>query len=194
MQAGGQPLVSFVDVPEPARRLLRERFGEPALSRSDEHELPGAPVVVRFGAPPRPRRSVHLATAGTRVAADDDERFYLIDKAGRRAQLPATPADETLLVDPAIDARRGETLDQLAGRLFEWQLARRGMVALKGAAAVVPEGGVGLVGFGGSGKSSVLLTMLARATAYLAEERLVLCGPRTIAACPAPVWLALGRR
>ncbi|HUP68726.1 MAG TPA: hypothetical protein VM142_02815 [Acidimicrobiales bacterium] len=182
-------MVGFVDVPAVAAQMLVARLGP--MAQPDSSGEP--PVVVRFTPPPRPRSSVLLATAGARVAADDDERFFLLDRAGRRGQLPVTSGERVLLVDPAIDARPMGTLNQLAERLLEWQVAAHGMVMLKGSAVVVPEGGVALLGFAGSGKSSVLLAMLPDASAYLADERLVLSGPRTVAAWPAPVWLGLDR-
>lgn len=133
---GGRASVGFVDVPPPAARLLRARFGTMAqgLSRL------APPVTVRFSPPPVPRSSLVLTTAGVRVAADDGRRLFLLDQDGRRAQLPASANDEVLLVDPAIDARPYRTLHQLAERLLEWQVERQAMVALKGAAAVLPKG------------------------------------------------------
>lgn len=194
LHVGDRPMLQFTDSPAAAAQMLVARLGDRMVRAQAQGEGTEPPVVVRFAPPPRARSSVLLATAGVRVAADDEERFFLLDSRGRRGQLPATSSDRVLLVDPALDARPMGTLNQLTERLLEWQVAEHGMVALKGAAAVLPEGAVALVGFGGSGKSSVLLAMLPDASAYLADERLVLSGPRTVAAWPTPVWLSLGRR
>ena len=188
IRVGGLPLIELVDVPRHAVPMLRDRFDAAPVP----HQRPS--VVVRFGGAPPARSTVVLSSAGVRVAADDSARFSLLDGAGRQAQLPVVSHDTVLAVDPEIDAAHGATLHQLVERLLEWQMAQGGMVALKGAAAVVGGLGVALVGYGGSGKSSVLLELLRDADAYVTEERLVLTAPRTLAAWPGPVRLSLARR
>ncbi len=180
-------MLSFSEVPPAAGRLLEQRYGS-LMSQGSP-----APLEVRFARPPPARSRSVLTTAGVRAAADDDARFFLMDGRGRRGQLPATLDDRVLWVDPDFDARPRGALQQLVDLLLHWQAARHGMLALKGAAAVLPEGGVALVGFGGSGKSSLLLGLLDDASCYVGEERLFLTGPRTVAALAGPVLLSLGR-
>ena len=188
LRVGGTPLLRFCDPPAAVRELLVATYGR--LLRHGGH----APLAIEFRAPLCGSHEVHLATAGLRAVAVNRRRFVVCDGKGRRAELPVSDGDRRLAVDPAFDARPRGPLQLLVDRLVEWRLAAGGMVALKGAAAVLPEGGVALVGFGGAGKSSVLAHLLAGATAYLAEERLVLQGGGRVAAFPSPLRLSLGRR
>lgn len=188
LRVGGTPLLRFCDPPAAVRELLVATYGR--LLRHGGH----APLSIEFRAPLSGSHEVHLATAGLRAVAVNGRRFLLCDGKGRRAELPVSDGDRRLAVDPAFDARPRGALQLLVDRLVEWRMAAEGMVALKGAAAVVPEGGVALVGFGGSGKSSVLAHLLADATAHLAEERLVLQSGARVAAFPSPLRLSLGRR
>ncbi len=188
LRVGGTPLLRFCDPPAAVRDVLVATYGR-LLGRGGH-----APVSIGFRPPLSGSCEVHLATAGVRTVVVNRRHFLLCDGQGRRAELPVSDGDRRLAVDPAFDARPRGALQLLVDRLVEWQVAAGGMVALKGAAAVLPEGGVALVGFGGAGKSSVLAHLLADATAHLADERLVLQGGGRVAAFPSPLRLSLGRR
>jgi hypothetical protein len=188
LSLGGMPLLRFGEPPAAAAELLAGTYGR-LLGPGDD-----APVSIEFRPPPPGTYEAEMATAGVRTLAVDGRRFLLCDGGGRRAELPVAEGDHHLAVDPAFDPRPRGALRQLVDRLVEWRLTAGGMVALEGAAAVVPEGGVALVGFGGSGKSSILAELLAGATAHLADERLVLQGDGLVASFPSPLGLSLGRR
>lgn len=188
LRVGGTPLLGFRDPPAAVLELLVATYG-PLLGYGGD-----APLSIEFRPPPPGTCEVQLATAGVRTVAADGRRFLLRDVQGRRAELPVSHDDRRLAVDPAFDTRPRGALQLLVDRLLEWRAGAEGMLALKGAAAVVPEGGVALVGFGGSGKSSVLAHLLTDATAHLADERLVLRGGGQVASFPGPLRLSLGRR
>ncbi len=185
---GDELLLRLVDPPARVQAVVREEFGP----------LVGADAAARLclvfrAVRPVPPATV-LATAGTEVAVAADGRPYLVDGAGRAGELPVATGQDEVVVDPLLDPAPRRALVQLLNRVLEWQAHERGMALLKGSSLVLGGRGIALVGFAGSGKSSVLLSLLPEASSYLSEERLVLARSGQMAALPSPVRLAVDRR
>lgn len=188
IEIGGVALVSFVDAPAAAADFLRHQYHVATPSSASGQ------IVATFEdrCPRRPRAL--FTEGGAYVIVDEAGRLCLSDVAGYSGELPEVPVPTAVRIDARIDPTSLGALHQVADRLVEVAAAAEGMLLLKGAAVALPEATLALVGFAGSGKSSILLHLLGSHVGYLAEERLVLCGPRSIAALRTPLRLSLGRR
>lgn len=186
------PAIRFIAPPPPVIRWLEHRYG--ALLADDRP----APVDVRFAPLPVPSGTIRLGIDAVVIGATADGRYLLVDEAGRAGQLPRTGDERELVCDPDLDPQLWGPFHTWLERIIDWQAARRGMATLKGGALTLPEGTVGIAAFQGSGKSSTILSLLDRATAYLCEDRLTVylddaSGRPTVAGFPVPIRLSRGR-
>lgn len=114
---------------------------------------------------------------GERIEADEDGPFYyyerdgvqalsrwgtlsVLDTESRQAWFWAPAATEIVSWDWAVPFRA----------LLHWWLGRRGVLQVHGGAVGIPEGGVLLVGRGGSGKSTTALACLAAGLRYAGDD------------------------
>lgn len=187
VRVAGDAWLTFLDPPAPVRGYLETEIGNAHPTAASD----AGAIIVRFARLPARRRSI-LRADGILAAADDDGRFFLLDRARREAQLPTEEDVTELVVDPDIDCSRHACFHMFLNRMIEWQAARRGFVPIKAAAVTVPEGTVAVAGLDGTGKTTTLAGLLTDATAYLTDERLLLGDGLVTALVTAPAF-SLGR-